>query len=115
MEIFIAILFCYLLGLSILFRISRDYTLPEILGYSFLIGIGTETVFLFLLNILGIHFTQGMIVLLNAIVIAALTSTDLKKLSSLKSKFSFPDLNYLRINYVAVFLFCVIAWLFYAV
>lgn len=68
----IGLALCYLLGLAVLLTISRKYSLAELAGYSFLLGIGIETVFLFLLDVVGIRYSQGILIGLNVASIAAL-------------------------------------------
>ena len=115
MALFIALALCYLLGLSILLMISTKYSVPELIGYSFLIGIGLETVFLFLLDVFQLQFSQGILLIINVLVIAALNGSNKKNRIPLKTELQQirPKFNYKEINYVAVFLFCIIAWLFY--
>ncbi len=63
----LALLLCYLLGLSVLLLISRKYSLAELISFSFLIGMGLETVFLFLLDVVGIKYSQGVLLGLNVV------------------------------------------------
>src|SRR5687767_2993832 len=99
----IGLILCYLLGLAVLLAISRKYSLAELIGYSFLIGIGLETVFLFLLDTIGIKYSQGLLIGLNLVVIAALLGLNFKKLKEFKLD---PDprsfLQIKNINFPAV-------------
>ena len=110
-----AIILCYLLGLSILLLFSRRYTLPEMAGYSFLLGVGFETVFLFLLDVMNISYSQGLLVGINLALIGLLNGMNYKKLLQLKEEWKLPSLTWKDINPVAVFIFCILAYLFYAV
>lgn len=111
----LGIILCYLLGLSVMLLINRKYLLAELIGYSFLIGIGLETVFLFLLDIVGVQYSIGALVGLNAVSILAINSANYKGLLQLKDEFKLPSFNIKNINFVAVFLFCLAAYLFYVI
>ncbi|MFN8322826.1 MAG: hypothetical protein U0T74_09230 [Chitinophagales bacterium] len=111
----VGILLCYLLGLSVLLTISRKYTLPELIGYSFLIGIGIETFFLFFLDVLNIPYSQDLIIGVNILSITALNGLNYKNLLQLKSEFKLPETKLQQINFAALFVFCFIAYLFYAI
>ena len=111
----VGILLCYLLGCSVLFAIGKKYTLPEIIGFSFLIGIGIESVFLFVLDVVQMHYSTTILIGLNLLCIVALTYKYSVNVQYLKDRLSafVPKPN--TINYVALFLFCIIAYLFYAI
>lgn len=111
----LAIVLCYLLGLSVMLLISRKYTLAELVGYSFLIGIGLETFFLFLLDVVGVKYSPGLLIGLNAALILAINGANYKGLLSLKEEFKAPSFGVKDINLVAVFIFCFIAYLFYVI
>lgn len=110
-----AIILCYLSGLSILFAISRKYTLAELVGYSFLLGIGLETMFLFLLDVVGVHYSQGVLLGLNFGFIALVNGANYKGLLELKSEFKVPSFALRDINLVAVFILLIVGYLFYAI
>ena len=111
----IALILCYLLGLSLLLAISRKYSLPEIVGYSFLIGMGLETFILFILDVINVRYSQGLLLGLNVFIIVAINGANYKNLLLLKNEFKLPPFDLKHINFVAVFLFCIMAYLFYAV
>lgn len=74
--IILGIFIVYILGFSVTFFLFKKddegkLSIQETLGLSFLIGIGLVTVFMFLLDILHIRITAGMLLLVSAIVIAA--------------------------------------------
>jgi hypothetical protein len=112
----LGLILCYLLGLAVMLIISRKYSLAELVGYSFLIGIGLETVFLFLLDIVGIKYSPAVLIGLNAVTIAALLGINFRKLKEFKLE---PDpktfLQIRNINFPAIFVGCIIAYLFYSV
>lgn len=111
----LGIILCYLLGLSVMLLISRKYTLPELVGYSFLLGMGIETFLLFLLDIVGVKYSPGVLIGLNGALILALNGANYKGLLALRDEFKAPSFGIKNINLVAVFIFCFIAYLFYAI
>jgi len=111
----LGIALCYLLGCAVLLTIDRKFSLPEIAGFSFLIGIGLETVFLFLLDVMQIHYSQLLLTGLNLLVILLLTYKDPIHLQDVKDKLNKFKNEAKSINYVALFVFCIIAYLFFAI
>jgi len=111
----VGIILCYLLGLSLMYAVGRKYSLAELVGYSFLLGMGLETFFLFFLDLAGIHYSQGVLIGVNVFFIVAICGANYKNLLTLKDDFQKPDLRLKSINPVAVFLFCLIAYLFYTI
>jgi hypothetical protein len=111
----IGIILCYLLGLSLLWLISRKFTVTEMVGYSFLLGIGAESVFLFLLDIVGVKYSAGVLIGINLATIAALVAANYKNLLHLKSDFPAPDFSLSKVNYVALFMVALMVYLFYAI
>ncbi len=111
-----AIILCYLLGLAVLLTISRKYSLAELIGYSFLIGMGIETFFMFFLDIAGIKFSQGVLIGLNVFTTLALLGVNFKKLKEFElSPNPKTFLQIKNINFPAIFIGCIIVWLFYCV
>jgi hypothetical protein len=108
----LAILLCYLLGLSVMLLISRKYSLTEIIGYSFLIGMGLETFILFLLDVVNVQYSQGIIIGINLAAIAAINGANYKNLLQLRTAFKAPDLSLKHIDLAAIFIFCGMAYLF---
>ncbi len=109
------IVLCYLLGCSVVMAVSRKFSLAEITGYSFLTGIGMQTVFLFLLDIFQLHFTPFLLISLNLVVIIALNRKFPETIAAFKEKLNQARAGASAVNYVAVFLFCIIAYLFYTI
>jgi Dolichyl-phosphate-mannose-protein mannosyltransferase len=70
--IYFALILAGLLGLSVINLISRDFHILEKIGFSFLVGIGIETVFMFVLDVMGIRFTGGLLLLISIVCIAVL-------------------------------------------
>jgi len=111
----IGILLCYLTGCSVVMAVSRRFSLAEIIGYSFLVGMGVETIFLFLLDIVQLHYTSFLLIALNLFVIIALNRKFPETITAFKEKYTELRAGALSINYVALFLFSIIAYLFYTI
>ncbi|MCX6200199.1 MAG: glycosyltransferase family 39 protein [Bacteroidetes bacterium] len=111
----LGIVLCYLLGLSVLLLISRKYSWAEVVGFSFLMGMGIETFFMFFLDIIGIRYSPTVLIGINVFSIVALCGANYKNLSLLKDEFKIPAFSIQQINFVAVFIFCLMAYLLYAV
>ena len=111
----LGIVLCYLLGLSVLLLISRKYSWAELVGFSFLMGMGIETFFMFFLDIIGIRYSPTVLIGINIFAIVALCGANYKNLSLLKDEFKIPAFRIQQINFVAVFIFCLMAYLLYAV
>src|SRR5687768_15213450 len=98
------LILCYLLALAMLLSISRSYSIAELISYSFLIRMGLETFFLFLLDIVGIKYSQGVLIGLNVAVIAALLALNFKKLKEFQLDPNPKTFLQIRnINFPAVF------------
>ena len=82
----VGIILCYLLGYSVLLTIDKRFELPEALGFSFLTGIGIETVFLFLLDVFQVHYSQAVLIGLNLLAIVLLTYKDSLNAQVIKDK-----------------------------
>jgi len=106
---------CYLLGCSVLLKIDKKFSAPELIGFSFLAGIGIETVFLFVLDIVQIHYSQVLLMGINVALIFLLTYKYTITQQDLKDKWETFKSDSKSVNYVALFLFCIIAYLFYAI
>jgi hypothetical protein len=89
--------------------------LAELLGFSFLVGMGLETVFLFLLDVVNVHYSQGVLIGLNVLAIAAINGLNYRNLLVLKDEFKFPSFALKKIDFVALFIFCFIAYFFYII
>lgn len=111
----VGIILCYLLGLSLMLAISRKYSLAEAVGYSFLIGMLVETFFLFVLDVIGLQYSQGILIGLNVVVISAALGLNYKNLLTLKDEVKAPAFSLKNINLPAIFIFCFIAYLFYGI
>jgi hypothetical protein len=112
----VAILLCYLLGLAVLLIISRKYSLTELIGYSFLIGIGIETFFLFFLDIIGIKYSEGVLIGMNVFSIVALLGINFKNLKEFQLDPNPKTYLHIRnINFPALMVGGIIAYLFYCV
>ena len=70
--IWIGLAMACLLGYMIVNLISADFSMAEKWGLSFLIGIGMETVFMFVLDVLSLEFNALILFLLSVLLIAVL-------------------------------------------
>ncbi|HRG87760.1 MAG TPA: glycosyltransferase family 39 protein [Chitinophagales bacterium] len=111
----VGIILCYLLGLSLMSLVSRKYTVAEAVGYSFLIGMLVETFFLFVLDVVGIQYSQSILVGLNMLVIAAAIGLNYKNRHTFKYDFKTLDIGIKNINLPAIFIFFFIVYLFYGI
>jgi hypothetical protein len=109
----LGLILCYLLGLSVMLTFSRKYSIFEVAGFGYLIGIGFETVFLFLLDVLSVKYSAGLLIGINLVSIIAICGANYKNLLALKDEFKLPSFKIENINFVALFLFAVIAYVFY--
>lgn len=109
------IILAYLLGIAVMQLISRKYSLPEWVGFSFLIGMGLETVFLFLLDVVGVKYSAGVLIGLNLLTIVALLGINYKKLTAFSKEFKAPAITLKDINPAAIILLGIAAYLFYAI
>ncbi len=64
---FIALLIIFLLGWSIYNLVSKKKHFLEIIGFSFLIGLGTLTILMFYLNILGIKLSSTSLLIVSVL------------------------------------------------
>jgi len=95
--------------------VSRKYTVAEAVGYSFLIGMLVETFFLFVLDVVGIQYSQSILVGLNMLVIAAAIGLNYKNRHTFKYDFKTLDIGIKNINLPAIFIFFFIVYLFYGI
>lgn len=109
----LGLILCYALGLSVMLTFSRKYSLFEILGFGYLIGIGFETVFLFLLDVVGVKYSAGLLIGINLGVIAAVCAANYKNLLQLKDEFKMPAFKLENINLVSLFILGVLAYAVY--
>jgi hypothetical protein len=94
-----------IMGFSILITISKKFNLWELVGMSFLTGIGTQTFIMFLLNFSGTDFTAIIIISTNLIISLILQTTFFTvnrkilfysnqfHIKSLKNRFKFGKAN----------------------
>ncbi|HWB64472.1 MAG TPA: hypothetical protein VG603_13230 [Chitinophagales bacterium] len=111
----VGIILCYLLGLSLLLLISRKNTLAEMVGYSFLLGMGVETLLLFLLDIINLRYSAGLLTGLNVFGIIIINGLNYKNLLALKNEYKAPAFELKQLNLVATALFVFMAYLFYGI
>jgi hypothetical protein len=114
--LFIGIALCYLLGLAVMLNISRKYDWLELIGNSFLIGIGCESIIMFLLDIAGIKFNQGVLIGVNVgliVLLVGLASKKLNEISITPDPRGWTSLKNINIPVIAVG--AVLLYLLYAI
>jgi hypothetical protein len=114
--IIIALFIVFLLGLSIINTISKEFTTLEKIGASFLIGIGAETIFMFILDVLGIRFTGSLLIVMSIICIILMNFKNIihyKEWISSK-KLSLPKIGIKDVDLTWVFFFVLTCYLVYA-
>lgn len=111
----VGIILCYLLGASLMLLISRRYTISELIGYSFLMGIAVESVIMLLYDVTGIKITPGSMIVANVLLTIAAIGINFKNLKELPTQFQLPKFELKKINLVSLFFIAIMAWLFYAV
>ena len=93
--IYFSLLVVILLGFSIINLISDEFSNLEKIGLSFLIGIGFETVFMFIFDLTGIRFTGINLLVISFFAIIGLNAKYIlnckETISSLRAKFHIPE------------------------
>ena len=112
--IFIAIVFILLLGLSIIFRLSLKLSSFEILGFSFLIGIGMITIIMFILDIIGITFSGLILFLITVVIILILNFPFKTHLQFFINAFTVKQIQFSKTNLVRIFFLIAVIFLVYA-
>jgi len=69
---FFGILLTFLLGFALLNLISNQFRLIELLGFSFLVGIFSQTILMFFLNILGIEYNLVLIFVISILLLVSI-------------------------------------------
>ncbi len=111
----LGIILCYLSGGAVLLAISRKYSFAEFLGYSFLAGIGFETFFLFLLDVVNVQYSQNILIGINILFIVTVCGVNFKNLMKLKDGWKLPSFSLQQINLAALLIFFIGAYLLYAI
>jgi hypothetical protein len=103
--LFIGILMLYLTGAALIVRISKEFNIKEMISLSFLIGLGINTFFMFLCDVIGFGFTQYVLFFASFALIVFSYDDLLAYFSAHKKNISLPNLNLSYINYPAALLF----------
>ena len=105
----------FFLGLSVIHFISRDFSILEKIGFSYIIGIGLETLFMFILDVMNIRFTGIILIFVSLICILALNYQNIKNIMGKISHFDFklPKVNIKKIKLVWLFFFVLTCFLLY--
>lgn len=95
----------YLSGAALLVRISKEFNVKEMISLSFLIGLGINTFFMFLCDVIGFGFTKYVLFFASFALIVFSYDDLLAYFSAHKKSISLPNLNLSYINYPAALLF----------
>ncbi len=76
--IILGIILVLSLGLSVINYISKDFSILEKIGLAFLIGIGFETIFMFIYDILNMKFNVIMLCIISILFIIILNIRNIK-------------------------------------
>lgn len=109
MMIFMTFSLIILLGFFLVDLISRETNLKLKFGLSYPVGMGVTSIYMFMLDVVGIKFTLLLINVLNFIIICIILFINrhyqINRIKSLKFNFTFRKINVRRINFVWGFLF----------
>lgn len=111
----LGILMVYLVGAGILVRISREFSLKELIAFSFLIGIAVETFFMFICDVIGFQFYTVVLFFASFAVIVACYDALYAYWLEKKKDIALPSFNLQRLNYPATVLLLIILTLFYII
>jgi len=116
--ILFGIIIVLILGFSIVNAISKKFSILEKIGLSFLLGIGFETFFMFILDVLTIKFNLFILIAISISLIILLNikninkfGLQIQKLKAIKTKAK--KINYKSINFIWLFFFLIICILLY--
>lgn len=116
--IILGIILVLFLGLSVINCISKKFSILEKIGLAFLIGIGFETIFMFICDILNMKFNVIILCIISIFFIIILNINNIKNFKILvkklkKFKPQFSKINYKKTNLVWLFFFILICILLY--
>jgi hypothetical protein len=115
MMLLVGILMLYVTGASILVRFSTRFNWKETIALSFLLGIATQTFFMFIADVIGFGFTQ--LVLFFASFALVIFNYDLlySYYQEHKQAIKMPSITLGLLNYPAILLLLLILVLFYII
>ncbi len=116
--IILGIILVLFLGLLVINCISINFSILEKIGLAFLIGIGFETIFMFICDILNMKFNVIMLCIISIFFIIILNINNIKNFKILikklkRLKLQFSKINYKKTNLVWLFFFILICVLLY--
>ena len=115
MMLFVGILMVYLVGAGILTRISRDWSWKEMIAFSFLIGIGVETFFMFSCDVFGLQFNKIILFFASFSVVAGCYDSLYSYWEAKKKDINLGKWSLQTLNYPALVLGTAILYMFYII
>lgn len=109
MMLFVGLLMLYVMGASLVLRFGKNFSWKEIIAFSFLIGVGAETFFMFLADVIGFGFSQYVLFFASFAVIALNYDLLYDYYQKNRMYIKLPPFS----NYAAIVLVLAIAYLFY--
>ena len=110
--LYVGILMVYLIGAGLLSRISLSWSWKEMIAFSFLIGIAVETFFMFICDLLGLHFTSIVLFFAGFAVIILCYDTLFTYWQEKKKDINLGNWSFQTLNYPALLLGSVILYMF---
>jgi len=115
MLVYVAILMVYLIGAGLMTQISREWSWKELIAFSFLIGIGVETFFMFVIDSLGFHFNYIVLFVAGFSVVIGCYDRLYDYWMAKKKDINLGSWSLSTLNYPAVLLGSVILYMFYII
>jgi hypothetical protein len=115
MMLFVGILMLYLSGAALLVRLHNGLSWKEMVSFSFVIGLGVNTFFMFLCDVIGFGFNQYVLFFATFALIVFSYDLLFDYYRSHKQYIRLPTLSLSEMNYPAIVLFFVIFVLFYII
>lgn len=112
--IIFGIVLVFLLGISIINFISKNFTILEKIGLSFLVGIGIETVFMFILDIIQIDFNSNLLIIITIFFIIIINIINRPDIIHTAKKLKKQNLNVKKLNLIWIIVFLLICFFLYA-
>lgn len=115
MMLFVGIWMVYLVGAGLLVRISLDWSWKELIAFSFLLGIATETFFMFFCDVIGFHFTAVVLFFAGFALVIWCYDPLYAYWQAKRKDIHLGSWSLKTLNYPALFLGSLIFYLFYLI